>query len=312
MARGLVLAQLSAQGKLDRPALALEPVMTTFRQQTTELRARAVPSKKVPELEFRLGTWDAAHRRFIGGVSREWYADVLHHIEFSKAWTAVLAPTETVDYFFKVGSETVRTSTSFEDTPDPSTEKPDRPVRLQMLPDGRWTTVLDAPACADVPLPKGPTHRIETTHIRKDRQAIKTFVAQLEEGRKFAGFDLRMSLCTEVPVAAESLPELVTTELVRIKQRKCFQVGPFMWMFTVVWDGKTHEDAERNHRFGESTKYEIELEVVDPEALFSCASEEEKALADAVGDLRAVGDMLCKVRDLVATHILNFEWIPVD
>ena len=93
---------------------------------------------------------------------------------------------------------------------------------------------------------------LQLSHITKKRVGV----VELElrgHGRA------RVALKTETPVCSKTLPETVNPHLVRLKKRRWFRHGVWIFDLTRVWRGATRSLAEDAQMAG-ATLYEIEVE----------------------------------------------------
>lgn len=95
-------------------------------------------------------------------------------------------------------------------------------------------------------------------------------------------FNIRLQHSSEFDINSEYLPDQVTTDLVRIKQRESFLFHSYQeehsWRYdmTISWSGSCRTEAENNQRMGNSC-YEIEIEYVPVESkLIQRQDEHEK------------------------------------
>jgi hypothetical protein len=66
----------------------------------------------------------------------------------------------------------------------------------------------------------------------------------------------------EIEVVEEDLPESVVPEFVRIKLRKTYRDGPFLFVLTKVWQDADSESAERR-MLQDEPQLEVEVEIID-------------------------------------------------
>lgn len=98
---------------------------------------------------------------------------------------------------------------------------------------------------------------------------------------------VKMQLSTEMEVKKHHLPELVKTELVRIKHRKTFAFDVWQFDATTVWSADTLENA-LNKKMENDAEYEFEIELMDAKAYLSKAKHtDDYAAAETI--LRLIG-----------------------
>lgn len=113
---------------------------------------------------------------------------------------------------------------------------------------------------------------VTVTHVRKGS------VASLDLKLVTQPFDARVSVKTEVPVDAATLPPIVEPHLVRLKKSSSFWLDKWRFNLTQVWSGGTRSEAELNQTGGKCT-YEVDVECVCLPALLSTLSNDYIALS---------------------------------
>jgi hypothetical protein len=138
-----------------------------------------------------------------------------------------------------------------------------------------WVRVRDWWEEKDVFLPDGVRQRVDAsgpavavTSVRKERVAAEVLLCT---GARAAvssdcGMDVRVALAREHPVTRHDLVPCQPAH-VRIKQRKSYELAHWRFDLTRVWAGPTNLDAEARQR-AEAPRYEIELELINPDGLF--------------------------------------------
>jgi hypothetical protein len=127
-----------------------------------------------------------------------------------------------------------------------------------------------------------PTGVIEIVHMvkkklrRVDLALQNVDVGACALGTRAAGcaalpLDARVATSIERQVPSEFLPVAVSTDLVRIKQRKRFFLPSlgvpkdcFSFDLTIVYSGTTKTEAETNQRKNENASFEVECECLAP------------------------------------------------
>lgn len=84
------------------------------------------------------------------------------------------------------------------------------------------------------------------------------------------GMDARVALNREQPVKVHGLVPCQPTH-VRVKQRKTYEMAHWRWDLSRVWAGDSKLDVERAQRT-EAPQYEVELEMINPDALLRAHS----------------------------------------
>ncbi len=108
---------------------------------------------------------------------------------------------------------------------------------------------------------------IQSIHIEKQRQDICMLDVH---GCVSITNAVRIAFNTETTVPVENLPDITSTDTVRIKHRRSYVWGMWRFDMTIVWSAPTYavamkyrDDPTNNH-----AKYELEIELVDPPAYF--------------------------------------------
>ena len=191
------------------------------------------------ELEVRFG--QNTETGFVPGTSFKFFNTALLWFESSTEWAKVDDWTEMHEFYYRVDRTVVRSTVSFT---------------------GEGAGVHTV-------------HKIKKKHVRQNFYCNRDMSPASH--RDFANWpDFRLELSSEQPVTV-TLPDVVDTQLVRIKQRKSFHYrlsdegGQSLWRydFTRCWSGQTMAEAEQNQRSSSTVepRYEIEIECTNPEAL---------------------------------------------
>lgn len=187
-----------------------------------------------------------ANGHFVAGVPLQQYEEVARQLQKFGGWEAVTNDGEAVIYHYLL----------------PGSREP-----------LRTTTVADHPS--------GHLVRHET----KQRLLGQKFGHTPRDLRQ-RGFDWRLSLSRERRVPAESIPGLLNPEHVRIMQRNSYQRGRWRYDLSIVWSGRTHDEAERCQTVTGVTQFELEVECCDLAGLL------------ALSDRKVAQDIMFKVADL--------------
>lgn len=93
--------------------------------------------------------------------------------------------------------------------------------------------------------------------------------------------DARISLSVEYPVTSEVLPVAVTSQFVRIKQRKRFFLGSlgvpgdcFSFDLSVVYKGRTRTEAEIRQQKSDAASFEVECECLAPKKYLEATNDD--------------------------------------
>ncbi|AGO83920.1 hypothetical protein psal_cds_310 [Pandoravirus salinus] len=81
--------------------------------------------------------------------------------------------------------------------------------------------------------------------------------------RRRRGYDLRVALSHEEQVLPNRVPNVAQPERVAIRQRRRFAAGAWAVDLTMVWSGRTKEEAEQRQRRS-APDYHVEVECIDP------------------------------------------------
>ena len=229
------------------------PAVQSLVQQLQTVAATPSEAALDWELEVRFGEClnnGLRGSNFKPGTSALFFNSALHWFETCADWATVQDWTEIHEFYYKVERRVVRTTVTFGDV-------------------------------------------VTTEHKWKQKLERQNFVCQ--RGRVPVSHssvaywpDFRVELSSEEVIDTKrvSLPEVVNTQLVRIKQRKSFFWGlPVedsaesesgdstrpLWRydFTRCWAGPTLPEAEQQQRSSSTVepRYEIELELYNPAAL---------------------------------------------
>lgn len=111
-------------------------------------------------------------------------------------------------------------------------------------------------------------------------------------------FDARVSVKTETPVAAASLPKMVEPYMVRIKKRCSFTLDKWRFDLTQVWSGMSRSIAEANQARN-FCSFEIEIECVCPLQTLNSLSDEYIALSMLLKICSLLGVSTMKMMPLI-------------
>ncbi|AVK75872.1 hypothetical protein pneo_cds_265 [Pandoravirus neocaledonia] len=106
--------------------------------------------------------------------------------------------------------------------------------------------------------------------------------------RRRRGYDVRVALSREEQVLPNRVPNVAHPEHVAIRQRRRFASGAWAVDLTMVWSGRTKEEAEQRQRRGPA-QYHIEVECIDPVAY----------LDSHAHDVQVAASVLMRIVDLV-------------
>lgn len=106
--------------------------------------------------------------------------------------------------------------------------------------------------------------------------------------RRRRGYDVRVALSREEQVLPNRVPNVAHPEHVAIRQRRRFAAGAWAVDLTMVWSGRTKEEAEQKQRRGPA-QYHIEVECIDPVAY----------LDSHAHDVHIAASVLMRIVDLV-------------
>ena len=180
------------------------------------------------EVEARLGRI-REDGKFTSGVSEETFQRIVRALESYTKWSSVNDWSETQDFFYD------------------SSKRQCPSVRTSVIP---------------------TTAGLEVKHFVKKIHRRSSYRMSINDELVMDPLDVRISCATETPVASLSLPVAVDTTTVRIKRRKSFYYAsgdtPPMFSFdvTIVWQGITKEEAEKNQQAKKNANYEVEVECV--------------------------------------------------
>lgn len=106
----------------------------------------------------------------------------------------------------------------------------------------------------------------------------------------------RVAFNTETQLDVATLPEITSTSCVRIKHRRSYQWNNWRYDLTKIWSAPTYAGATRlrDDVKNSHTKYEIEMELVQPEQYFGKVSHTDEYIAVSI---------LLKVIGLLPKHI---------
>lgn len=103
-------------------------------------------------------------------------------------------------------------------------------------------------------------HALLVTHLRKERQ--ENLIMSVKDCRLMD--NARVTFSIEEEIDYGKLPESTETTRVRIKHRKTFRWNDWMFDITKSWSGVTYCEAMRKKEVNDSTSFEFEIELSDP------------------------------------------------
>lgn len=106
--------------------------------------------------------------------------------------------------------------------------------------------------------------------------------------RRRRGYDVRVALSHEEQVLPNRVPNVAQPERVAIRQRRRFAAGAWAVDLTMVWSGRTKEEAEQRQRRS-APEYHVEVECIDPVGY----------LDGHVDDIDVAASVLMRIVDLV-------------
>ncbi len=104
-------------------------------------------------------------------------------------------------------------------------------------------------------------------HTEKIKKKSCTFPL---EGTPSVATGIRVVFNTEAMVSLDELPDITSTDLVRIKHRRSFHWSSWRFDMTRVWTANTYSAAVRKRdEQNNKASYEVEIELCDPQTYFS-------------------------------------------
>ncbi len=141
------------------------------------------------------------------------------------------------------------------------------------------------------------TMEVNSHTIEKKNMATQT-IRVLRSDNSQHDVDMRVSLKLETPVLR--LQPCVTTDLVRIKQRRRFVTtcGRWAFDFSIIWSGKDKTTAEKVQSTCDPL-FEVECELIDSNKLLATQDDERIACS-----------LLLKMHDLLSQDGCSLQTLP--
>lgn len=213
-------------------------------------RGTAAPARAASgiELEARLGTLREDGSFEPGVEAASWYA-VLALLETGDAWDPARShgwrEDHVTHYVLPLTDQPVRTIASYEEH------------HIAVV--HQHKSVIEKRTFAAVP--GTPSPACCGADARSSPSSSSNNGARCRRRRR--GYDLRVALSHEEQVLPNRVPNVAQPERVAIRQRRRFAAGAWAVDLTMVWSGRTKEEAEQRQR-RVAPDYHVEVECIDP------------------------------------------------
>ncbi|AGO82381.1 hypothetical protein pdul_cds_358 [Pandoravirus dulcis] len=218
------------------------------------------------ELEARLGTLRDDGSFEPGVEAASWYA-VLALLETGDTWDAARShgwrEDHVTHYVLPLTDQPVRTIASYEEHHIAVVHQ-----HKSVIEKRTFAAVPGAPSptcCGDVGGGGGkPSAGVPpTSQPPSSSSSAVSASGGARCRRRRRGYDVRVALSHEEQVLPNRVPNVAQPERVAIRQRRRFATGAWAADLTMVWSGRTKEEAEQRQRRS-APEYHVEVECIDP------------------------------------------------
>jgi hypothetical protein len=232
----------------------------------SDVRAHLSASREhgVLEIEARLGKMH--DRGFEPDVGYDSFCRILQLLESYPRWTRVTPWQETQDVFYTV------------ELPSEYGGKSGNSTQIR--------TTVGSDAHGELEVVHHTKQRLRHVDMEMRLMDYKSCSMNVTRDSRVGGFDVRVVANLERGVPSELLPIAVSTDLVRIKQRKRFFLSSlgvegevFSFDVSVVYSGKTKSEAERKQSQQQGPCFEVEVECLQPQEYLKSSGGEDIMLA---------------------------------
>jgi hypothetical protein len=218
----------------------------------------------VLEIEARLGR--VHEKGFEANVGQATFCGVLSILESYDKWSAVTPWQESHDVFYSV------------ELPPECGGESGRATQIR--------TAVGADSSGDLHVLHHVKRRLKYVDMELRLMDMKSCSLSVTRDSNVGGLDVRVVASLEVKVQPELLPIAVSTDLVRIKQRKRFLLASlgvegetFSFDLSVVYCGRTKSEAEQKQSLQQSPSFEVEVECLRPREYLRSSGGEDIMLA---------------------------------
>ena len=218
----------------------------------------------VLELEARIGKMH--EKGFDSNVGHCTFCGILSILESYKHWSRVTPWQETQDVFYSV------------ELPSENGCEGGNVTQI------RTTVGEDSNGNLDVV--HHTKRRIQHVDLEMRLMDLKSCSVSVTRDSKVSGFDIRIMASSEKKILPDLLPIAVSTDLVRIKQRRRFfltslgvEGDSFSFDLSVVYCGRTKSEAEQNQSLQQNPRFEVEVECLRPREYLKSSGGEDIMLA---------------------------------
>jgi hypothetical protein len=201
------------------------------------------------ELEARLGTVREDGSFDPGVEPASWYA-VLALLDTNDAWDTARShgwrEDHVTHYVLPLTDQPVRTIASYEEHRIAVVHQHKSVIEKRTF---AAVPGASSPLCCgtDPKMPSASAHGTGNGRCRRRRR----------------GYDIRVALSHEEQVLPNRVPNVAQPDRVAIRQRRRFAMGAWAVDLTMVWSGRTKEEAEQRQRRS-PPEYHVEVECIDP------------------------------------------------
>lgn len=240
------------------------------------------------ELEARLGTLRDDGSFEPGVEAASWYA-VLALLETGDTWDAARShgwrEDHVTHYVLPLTDQPVRTIASYEEHHIAVVHQ-----HKSVIEKRTFAAVPGAPSsacCCDIGSAK-PCAGTSPAPQQQHSSSVGPAPGGARCRRRRRGYDVRVALSHEEQVLPNRVPNVAQPERVAIRQRRRFAAGAWAVDLTMVWSGRTKEEAEQRQRRS-APEYHVEVECIDPVGY----------LDGHVDDIDVAASVLMRIVDLV-------------
>lgn len=220
------------------------------------------------ELEARLGTLRDDGSFEPGVEAASWYA-VLALLETGDAWDTVRShgwrEDHVTHYVLPLTDQPVRTIASYEEHHIAVVHQHKSVIEKRTFAAVPGTP--SAACCGDIGCGGGKPPAGASSASQPPTSSSSSSFGSASGGarcrRRRRGYDVRVALSHEEQVLPNRVPNVAQPERVAIRQRRRFAAGAWAVDLTMVWSGRTKEEAEQRQRRS-APEYHVEVECIDP------------------------------------------------
>ena len=218
----------------------------------------------VLEIEARLGK--VHEKGFEADVGQATFCGILAILEGYDKWSVVTPWQESHDVFYSV------------EIPAECGGDSGRATQIR--------TTVGADSSGDLDVVHHIKRRLQHVDMEMRLMDMKSCSLSVTRDSNIRGFDVRIVASLELKVQPELLPIAVSTDLVRIKQRRRFLLASlgvegetFSFDLSVVYCGRTKSEAELKQSLQQNPSFEVEVECLRPQDYLRSSGGEDIMLA---------------------------------